>query len=52
MHILSHPVPQEAWDIVEIDLLKLPLTSESLQYRLLAIDHFSRISVIVPLKKN
>ncbi len=48
--VLSYPIPQEPWATVAIDLLKLPLTPAGHQYLLLAIDQFSRFSVLVPLK--
>ncbi len=46
----SYPVPNEPWDTVAIDLLTLPLTTDGHRYLLVAIDHFSRLSVLVPLK--
>ncbi len=48
--ILSYPTPLEPWDTLAIDLLKLPPSSEGHQYLLVAIDHFSRYSILVPLK--
>ncbi len=42
--------PKEPWDTLAIDLLKLPLTTEGHKYLLAAIDHFSRFSILVPLK--
>ncbi len=47
---LSYPTPLEPWDTLAIDLLKLPTSSEDHQYLLVAIDHFSRYSILVPLK--
>ncbi len=48
--IRSYPIPNEPWDTLAIDLLKLPLTTDGHQYLLAAIDHFSRFSILVPLK--
>ncbi len=44
--ILSYPTPLKPWDT----LVKLPTSSEDHQYLLVAIDHFSRYSILVPLK--
>ncbi len=49
--ILSYPTLLEPWDTLAIDLLKLhAFYSEDYQYLLVAIDHFSRYSILVPLK--
>ncbi len=48
--ILSYPTPLEPWDTLAIDLLKFPTSNEAQQYLLVAIDHFSRYSILVPLK--
>ncbi len=48
--ILSYPTPLEPWDTLATDLLKLPTSSEGHQYLLVTIDHFSRYSILVPLK--
>ncbi len=48
--ILSYPTPLEPWDTLATDLLKLPTSSEGHQYFLVAVDHFSRHSILVPLK--
>ncbi len=45
-----YPIPNEPWETVAIDLLTLPLTTEGHRYLLVAIDHFSRFSILVPLK--
>ncbi len=42
-------IPRELWETVAIDLLKLPMTTEGRNYLLVAIDHFSRFSILVPL---
>ena len=47
--IKSYPVPTEPWETLAIDLLQLPLTTEGHKYLLVAIDHFSRFSILVPL---
>lgn len=47
--IKSYPIPLEPWDTIAIDLLKLPQTTEGHKYLLVAIDHFSRFSVLVPI---
>ncbi len=48
--VQSYPIPSEPWDTVAIDLLTLPLTTDGHMHLLVAIDHFSRFSVLVPLK--
>ncbi len=48
--IQSYPIPNESWETVAIDLLTLPLTTDGHRYLLVAIDHFSRFSVLAPLK--
>ncbi len=48
--IQSYPIPNEPWDIVAVDLLKLPLPLEGLKYLLVAIDHYTRFCILVPLK--
>ncbi len=48
--IKSYPIPTEPWETLAIDLLKLPLTTEGHKYLLVCIDHFSRFSILVPLK--
>ncbi len=48
--ILSYPTPLEPWDTLAIDLLKLSTSSGGHHYLLVAIDHFSRYSILVPLK--
>ena len=48
--ILTYPTPTEPWETLAIDLLKLPLTENGYQYLLVCIDHFSRFSVLIPLK--
>ncbi len=48
--IQSYPIPTEPWDTIAIDLLTLPLTTEGHKYLLLAIDHLSRFSILIPPK--
>ncbi len=48
--ILSYPTPLEPWDTLSKDLLNFPTSSEGNQYLLVAIDHVSRYSILVPLK--
>ncbi len=48
--IQSYSIPTEPWDTIVIDLLTLPLTTEGHKYLLVAIDHISRFSIIIPLK--
>ncbi len=48
--IQSYPIFTAPWDTVAIDLLTLPLTTDGHKYLLVAIDHFSRFSVLVSLK--
>ncbi len=50
--ILSSPTLLELWDTLAIDLFKLPMTTEGHQYLLVAIDHFSRYSSLIPLKNK
>ncbi len=53
VHILSYSTPLEPWDNLAIDLLKLSMTSEgSHQYLIVAIHHFSRYSILIPLKNK
>ncbi len=46
----SDPVPREPWETIATHLLKLPMTREGNNYFLVTIDHFSRFSILVPLK--
>ncbi len=48
--IQSYPIPNEPWETVAIDLLTLAMTTEGHKYLLVAIDHFSRFSILVLLK--
>ncbi len=45
----SCPILREPWETIANDLLKLPMTTEGHNYLLVAIDHFSRFSILVPL---
>ncbi len=50
--ILSYPTPLDSWDTLATDLLKFPTSGEGHQYPLVAIDHFSCYSILVPLKNK
>ncbi len=50
--IQSYPIPTEPWHTLAVDLLKLPTTEEGHTYLLVAIDHFSRLNILVLLKDN
>ncbi len=50
--IQSFPIPTEPRHTLAVDLLKLPTTEEGHTYLLVAIDHFSRYSILVPLKQR
>ena len=48
--ILEYPLPERPWDIVSMDLLQLPKSQYGSQYLLVCVDHFSRFTVLSPLK--
>ncbi len=48
--IRNYPIPSQPWDTLAIDLLQLPLTTEGHKYLLVTIDHFSRFTILSPLK--
>ncbi len=48
--VQSYLIPNELWETIVIGLLQLPLTTEGNGYRLVANDHLSRFSILVPLK--
>ncbi len=48
--IQRYPTTTEPWNTIAIDLLTLPLTTEGHKYLLVANDHFSRFSILIPLK--
>ncbi len=50
--ILSYLTPLQPWDTLAIDLLKLHMTTEGHQYLSVATDHFSRYSLLIPLKNK
>ncbi len=50
--ILSYPTPLEPWDTSANGLLKFPMTNEGHQYFLVATDHFSHYSILIPLKNK
>ena len=47
--ILNYPVPAQPW---AIDLLTLPPTEKGNKYLLVAVDNFSRFSILVPQDKS
>ena len=48
--ILEYPAPERAWDVVSIDLLKLPKSHHGSDYLLVCVDHFSRYTILTPIK--
>lgn len=48
--IKSYSVSQKPRETVAIDFLKLPVTTEGRQFLWVAIDNFSRFSILIPLK--
>ena len=48
--MLNYAVLAQPWDLVVIDLLTLPLTENGNIYLLVAVDHFSKFSILVPLQ--
>ncbi len=47
--ILEYPLPAGHFDIVGIDLLQLPSSTQGSVYILVCVDHFSRFVVLAPL---
>ena len=47
--MLSYPTPAKPWDTVGLDTLELPFSSNGMKYLLVAVDHFSRYVILVPL---
>ncbi len=47
--ILEYPLPARPFDVIGIDLLKLPRSHQSYSYVLVCVDHFSRFTVLAPL---
>ena len=48
--ILEYPPPSRPWEVVGIDLLQLPLSTQGSRYLLVSVDHFTRYVVLAPLK--
>ena len=48
--ILTYPPPSKPWEVVGIDVLQLPSSRQGSRYLLVCVDHFSRYTVLVPLK--
>ncbi len=47
--ILEYPQPAGPFDVVDIDLLQLPRSTQGSIYVLACVDHFSRFTVLAPL---
>ncbi len=47
--ILEYPLPDGPFDVVGIDLLQLPRSTQGSVYVLVCVDHFSRFVVLTPL---
>ncbi len=47
--ILEYPLPAGPFDVVSIDLLQLPRSTQGSVYILVCVDHFSRFVVLAPL---
>lgn len=47
----SYLVPKKPWEAGVVYILKLPVTMECHQYLLVAIDHLSGFSILVPIIK-
>ncbi len=50
--ILEYPLPAGPFDVVGIDLLQLPRSTQSTVYILVCVDHFSRFVVLAPLRNK
>ncbi len=48
--ILEYPPPTRPWDVVSIDLLQLPSSTQGSKYLLVMVDMFSRYVVLAPIK--
>ncbi len=48
--ILEYPLPAGPFDVVGLDLLQLPLSSQGSGYILVCVDHFSWLVVLAPLR--
>ncbi len=50
--ILEYPIPAGPFDVVGIDLLQLPRSTQGSVYILVCVDHFSRFVVLAPLRNK
>ncbi len=48
--ILEYPLPAGPFDVVGLDLLQLPRSSQGSGYILVCVDQFSRFVVLAPLR--
>ncbi len=48
--LLQYPLPEEPWDVVSIDLLRLAQSYSGSRYLLVCVDHLTRFVVLAPLK--
>ncbi len=46
---LEYPLPARPFDVVDIDILQLPLSIQGPIYVLVFVDHFSRFTVLAPI---
>lgn len=49
-NISTYPVPDKPFQLIAIDLLKLPKTNSGMNYLMVASDHFSRYSILSPIQ--
>ncbi len=50
--ILEYPLPAGPFDVVGIDLLQLPRSTQGSVYILVSVEHFSRFLVLAPLRNK
>ncbi len=50
--ILQYPLPAGPFDVVGIELLQLPRSTQGSVYILVCVDHFSRFVVLAPLRNK
>ncbi len=50
--ILEYPLPAGPFDVVDIDLLQLPRSTQGSVYIIVCVDHFSRFVVLPPLRNK
>ena len=46
------PIPSEPWDTVAVDLLKLSRSHQGSSYVLVAVEYFSKYTILVPLTQK